>query len=51
MHFTILPEVRMYYTFFCSPASYSMPSIRVSEEQIPLHGALARILIPLQQAL
>lgn len=51
MHFTILPEIRMYYTFFCSPASYSMPSVRVSEEQIPLRGALARVLTPPQEAL
>lgn len=43
MHFTTLPAIHTYYAFFCSPASYSMPSIRVFEEQIPLHGALARI--------
>lgn len=28
MHFTTLPEIQMYYTVFCSPASYSTPGTR-----------------------
>lgn len=39
------------FTFLLFTCELQRAQLRVSEEQIPLHGALARILIPLQQAL